>query len=128
MRMDRRFWTIVAVFTALQVAMVVAGHYSPAIAQWFAVGGMGLSLLAGLAVGWKRGDSLVAAGGQRRRGRRRLRPHRHRRLAGARRRRADAAGASGTLSSAVAGAIGGARRPACSAGERPPCDGLSGRS
>lgn len=61
MRMDRRFWTIVAVFTALQIAMVVAGHYSPAIAQWFAVGGMGLSLLAGLAVGWKSGGSLGSA-------------------------------------------------------------------
>ena len=34
--------------TLQQVAMVVAGHSSPAIAQLFAVGGMGLSLLAGL--------------------------------------------------------------------------------
>ena len=33
--------------TVLQVAMVVAGHTSPAIAGLFAVGGMGLSLLAG---------------------------------------------------------------------------------
>src|SRR5215210_4966509 len=33
--------------TVLQVAMVVAGHTSPAIAGMFAVGGMGLSLLAG---------------------------------------------------------------------------------
>ena len=33
--------------TLLQVVMVVAGHSSPAIAQLFAVGGMGLSLLAG---------------------------------------------------------------------------------
>jgi hypothetical protein len=33
--------------TLLQVAMVVAGHSSPAVAQLFAVGGMGLSLLAG---------------------------------------------------------------------------------
>ena len=34
--------------TVLQVAMVVAGHYVPAIAQdWFAIGGTGISLLAG---------------------------------------------------------------------------------
>jgi hypothetical protein len=33
--------------TLLQVAMVVAGHSSPAVAQLFAVGGMGLSLVAG---------------------------------------------------------------------------------
>ena len=32
----------------LQVAMVAAGHYSPAVAGLFAVGGMGLSLIAGL--------------------------------------------------------------------------------
>ena len=34
--------------TLLQVVMVVAGHSSPAIAALFAVGGMGLSLLAGV--------------------------------------------------------------------------------
>ena len=34
--------------TLLQVAMVVAGHSSPAIAGMYAVGGMGLSLLAGV--------------------------------------------------------------------------------
>ena len=34
--------------TVLQVAMVVAGHSSPAVASMFAVGGMGLSLLAGV--------------------------------------------------------------------------------
>ena len=33
--------------TALQIAMVVLGHSSPAIKGMFAVGGMGLSLLAG---------------------------------------------------------------------------------
>ena len=33
--------------TLMQVAMVVVGHSSPAVAQLFAVGGMGLSLLAG---------------------------------------------------------------------------------
>jgi hypothetical protein len=34
--------------TLLQVAMVVAGHFSPAVAALFAVGGMGISLLAGV--------------------------------------------------------------------------------
>jgi hypothetical protein len=34
--------------TLLQVVMVVAGHSSPAIAGLFAVGGMGLSLVAGV--------------------------------------------------------------------------------
>ena len=34
--------------TLLQVAMVVAGHSSPAIKALFAVGGMGLSLVAGV--------------------------------------------------------------------------------
>ena len=34
--------------TLLQVAMVVAGHSSPAIAGLFAVGGMGISLVAGV--------------------------------------------------------------------------------
>src|SRR6476620_812787 len=34
--------------TLLQVAMVVAGHSSPAIKALFAVGGMGLSLIAGV--------------------------------------------------------------------------------
>jgi hypothetical protein len=34
--------------TLLQVVMVVAGHSSPAVAKLFAVGGMGLSLVAGV--------------------------------------------------------------------------------
>src|SRR6185312_6311804 len=34
--------------TVLQVAMVVAGHSNTTIASLFAVGGMGISLLAGL--------------------------------------------------------------------------------
>ena len=34
--------------TLLQVVMVVAGHSSPAIKALFAVGGMGLSLIAGV--------------------------------------------------------------------------------
>jgi|SRR5581483_11855497 len=35
--------------TVLQVAMVVAGHSNKSIANLFAVGGMGFSLLAGIA-------------------------------------------------------------------------------
>jgi hypothetical protein len=34
--------------TVLQLAMVIAGHYSPAIANQFAVGGMTISGIAGL--------------------------------------------------------------------------------
>jgi hypothetical protein len=34
--------------TALQVAMVVAGHWSPAIAGLYAIGGMGFSLVGGV--------------------------------------------------------------------------------
>lgn len=49
--------------TVLQLAMVVAGHFVPAIANLFAVGGMLISLIAGLLYvraargGW--GDSLI---------------------------------------------------------------------
>jgi hypothetical protein len=58
--------------TALQVAMVVAGHSNASVAALFAVGGMGISLLAGLAyAAWARGGSagalalggLIAGGG-----------------------------------------------------------------
>ncbi len=45
--------------TVLQVAMVVAGHFSSAVTHFFAVGGMGFSLLAGLAYGL-----LVPRGGR----------------------------------------------------------------
>jgi len=37
-----------AIGTVLQVLMVVAGHYSPQIAQLFAVGGTGISAVAGV--------------------------------------------------------------------------------
>jgi hypothetical protein len=37
-----------AIGTAAQLAMVVSGHYSPPIANLFAVGGMAISLGAGL--------------------------------------------------------------------------------
>ena len=49
--------------TVLQLAMVIAGHYVAAIAGMFAIGGMLISLVAGLLYvraargGW--GDSLV---------------------------------------------------------------------
>lgn len=47
----------------LQLIMVIAGHYQSAIAAWFAIGGMLISLVAGMTYGrmarngWK--DSLV---------------------------------------------------------------------
>lgn len=47
--------------TVLQVAMVVAGHYSKPVASLFAVGGMGISLAAGLLYAmWARGDGTAA--------------------------------------------------------------------
>src|SRR3954449_9624415 len=45
---SRPLLTASLVGTLLQVAMVVAGHSSPAIKGLFAVGGMGLSLVAGV--------------------------------------------------------------------------------
>lgn len=36
--------------TVLQVIMVTLGHFSPAVAMWFGPGGMTISLLAGLGV------------------------------------------------------------------------------
>ncbi|TWB69827.1 hypothetical protein FBZ87_108117 [Nitrospirillum amazonense] len=50
--------------TALQVAMVVAGHYVPVIADFFAVGGMAISALAGFLYGRTRtGLSIAVMGG-----------------------------------------------------------------
>ncbi len=52
--------------TILQVAMVVLGHSNTSIANLFAVGGMGISLIAGLLYAWRsRGGSAsgVAVGG-----------------------------------------------------------------
>jgi hypothetical protein len=47
--MNTRALTIASLIgTLLQVAMVVAGHSSPAIMGFFAVGGMGFSLVAGV--------------------------------------------------------------------------------
>ncbi|WP_430420259.1 hypothetical protein [Phenylobacterium sp.] len=39
---------VTLVATAAQVGMVVAGHFSPAVAAAFALGGMGISLVAGV--------------------------------------------------------------------------------
>ena len=41
--------------TVLQLAMVAGGHYSPAVAALFAVGGMSISLIAGLIYGLRAG-------------------------------------------------------------------------
>lgn len=49
--MSRALLNATLIGTVLQIAMVVAGHSSPAIAGLFAVGGMGISLVAGLLYG-----------------------------------------------------------------------------
>ena len=58
--MNRRALTLsLVISTFLQVAMVVAGHWSPAVAALFAFGGMGFSLVGGVIYallakpGWK---------------------------------------------------------------------------
>lgn len=48
---------------AAQIAMVVAGHYVPAIANLFAVGGMGISALVGWFALKGRPATLAAAAG-----------------------------------------------------------------
>jgi hypothetical protein len=56
----------VVVGTVLQVAMVVSGHSNPSIKNLFAVGGMGLSLLAGVVYTFVAGAGSagsLAAGG-----------------------------------------------------------------
>lgn len=40
-------WRATLIGTVLQVAMVVAGHYMPALKSFFAPGGMAISLFAG---------------------------------------------------------------------------------
>lgn len=44
----KTFGRVTLAATAAQVGMVVAGHYSPAVAGGFALGGMGISLIAGV--------------------------------------------------------------------------------
>jgi hypothetical protein len=47
--------------TVLQLAMVIAGHYIPVIRNdIFALGGMAISLIAGLYLGWRSGGSWGA--------------------------------------------------------------------
>jgi len=51
--------------TALQLLMVIAGHFSPAIAQFFAAGGTGISGLAGVLASLAgRPASLASAAGR----------------------------------------------------------------
>jgi hypothetical protein len=54
--------TIIA--TIAQIAMVVAGHYVPAITDLFAIGGMGISALAGWGAMRDRRASRGSAAGQ----------------------------------------------------------------
>jgi hypothetical protein len=50
--------------TILQLAMVIAGHYSPVIAGQFAAGGMTISGIAGLLFSlWSRQKAMGAAAG-----------------------------------------------------------------
>ncbi len=65
--MNRRALTIsLVIATILQVAMVVAGHFSPAVAGLFAFGGMGFSLVGGVIYallakpGWKEAIGMGA--------------------------------------------------------------------
>ena len=52
-----------AVGTALQLGMVVSGHFIPAVAMLFAPLGMGLSLVAGVLYGrWAAGRRAAAGG------------------------------------------------------------------
>jgi hypothetical protein len=50
--------------TVAQIAMVVAGHSVPAVADLFAIGGMGISAVAGWAALKGQTASLSAAAGQ----------------------------------------------------------------
>lgn len=47
-----RMMVFAAVGTLAQLAMVISGHYVPAISQAFAAGGVGISLIFGAAFGW----------------------------------------------------------------------------
>lgn len=54
----------IVVGTVLQLAMVLSGHWVPAIAAGFAVGGMAISFLAGwLAAAWALHRGMAAARG-----------------------------------------------------------------
>lgn len=55
----------VLVSTGLQLAMVIAGHYSPAIAQLFPIAGTGIGGIAGVlaALGGRQGTGTAAQNG-----------------------------------------------------------------
>ena len=60
--LNARALTIAAsVGTILQVAMVVLGHSNTSIATLFAVGGMGISLIAGLIYAWNNGGGSASS-------------------------------------------------------------------
>lgn len=62
---DRSIVGPTAIGTGLQLLMVIAGHYSPAVKDMFATGGMGISALAGvLAAFASRPASLGSAAGK----------------------------------------------------------------
>lgn len=51
--------------TVLQVLMVVGGHSNPDVQEWFAIGGMGISALAGGLAAWGSrawGGAMTASG------------------------------------------------------------------
>jgi hypothetical protein len=52
-----------AIGTLAQIAMVLAGHFIPAVAGFFAVGGMGISALAGWGALRHQPASLAGAAG-----------------------------------------------------------------
>jgi hypothetical protein len=56
--------TATIIGTIAQIAMVIAGHFVPAIADLFAIGGMGISALAGWGALRGRSASLGSAAGQ----------------------------------------------------------------
>jgi hypothetical protein len=62
---NQRLILATLVGTAAQIAMVVGGHFVPAIKQAFMFGGLGLSLIAGViyAAGSKGGWAATALGG-----------------------------------------------------------------
>lgn len=60
-----RMMFFAVVGTVAQLAMVIAGHFVPAISQAFAAGGVGISLVFGAAFGWRgcAGAGKAAVGG-----------------------------------------------------------------
>ena len=54
--------TWIAVGTALQIAMVVVGHFVPPLRAWWGVGGMLISLVAGCLAAQERWSETLVAG------------------------------------------------------------------